>query len=315
MEASIQITENKPSAGLILPFLKSTIPPFIFFTIAAPLKLIQQRLQCSGAILSSGAITSPYIGMFDVAKRVHRQEGLRALWKGNAAFCLEMLIHQTLTFSFIKQFWSPPYGPLSYLSEIAFFNGFDRLSSLIALLVTYPINYASVRLANDVLPKDKKQFNGLIDVFRKTVKSDKIRGLYRGLLVTVAGSSMFIVTEFTLIFGALAYYVVNMDETARKKIESLTFKSPFLEPAGLAGVNLVARVLTFPFNTAAKRMMMTSCEKEKFTWSFDCMSKIRKEEGWRGLFRGFHVSVLYSLVHWFNFAYVYPYVFVAKREE
>ena len=44
------------------------------------------------------------------------------------------------------------------------------------------------RLANDVKGKTgERQFNGLVDVFVKTLKSDGIRGLYRGFTISVVG--------------------------------------------------------------------------------------------------------------------------------
>ena len=44
------------------------------------------------------------------------------------------------------------------------------------------------RLANDVKGKTgERQFNGLVDVFVKTLKSDGIQGLYRGFTISVVG--------------------------------------------------------------------------------------------------------------------------------
>ena len=44
------------------------------------------------------------------------------------------------------------------------------------------------RLANDAKVKGKeRQFNGLIDVYRKTLKSDGIQGLYRGFTISCVG--------------------------------------------------------------------------------------------------------------------------------
>jgi solute carrier family 25 (adenine nucleotide translocator) protein 4/5/6/31 len=58
----------------------------------------------------------------------------------------------------------------------------------IALL--YPLDYARVRLIMDKQSAklgDKKEFNGLIDVYRKTLALDGIRGLYRGFFISFLG--------------------------------------------------------------------------------------------------------------------------------
>lgn len=54
--------------------------------------------------------------------------------------------------------------------------------------LVYPLEYAQTRLANDISTcskVEKRQFNGIIDVFRKTLKSDGIVGLYRGYNTTL----------------------------------------------------------------------------------------------------------------------------------
>ena len=45
-----------------------------------------------------------------------------------------------------------------------------------------------LRLANDAKGKGgERQFNGLIDVYAKTLKSDGIQGLYRGFSISAVG--------------------------------------------------------------------------------------------------------------------------------
>ena len=59
-----------------------------------------------------------------------------------------------------------------------------------SLLFVYSLDYARTRLANDAKAAKKggeRQFNGLIDVYRKTLKSDGIAGLYRGFNISCIG--------------------------------------------------------------------------------------------------------------------------------
>lgn len=52
------------------------------------------------------------------------------------------------------------------------------------------MDYARTRLANDAKASKKggeRQFNGLVDVYRKTLKSDGIAGLYRGFNISCVG--------------------------------------------------------------------------------------------------------------------------------
>jgi hypothetical protein len=73
------------------------------------------------------------------------------------------------------------------------------LSYKFSFLHTYPcpvfdfcnkpiINFFVVRLANDSKGKGgERQFNGLVDVYVKTIKSDGIQGLYRGFVISAVG--------------------------------------------------------------------------------------------------------------------------------
>jgi Mitochondrial carrier protein len=58
------------------------------------------------------------------------------------------------------------------------------------LLFVYSLDYARTRLANDAKSAKgggARQFNGLVDVYRKTLASDGLAGLYRGFVPSVVG--------------------------------------------------------------------------------------------------------------------------------
>ena len=60
-----------------------------------------------------------------------------------------------------------------------------------SLTFVYSLDYARTRLANDSKGAKKgggeRQFNGLVDVYRKTLASDGIAGLYRGFAISCVG--------------------------------------------------------------------------------------------------------------------------------
>lgn len=54
----------------------------------------------------------------------------------------------------------------------------------------YSLDYARTRLANDAKSAKgggARQFNGLVDVYKKTLASDGFAGLYRGFVPSVVG--------------------------------------------------------------------------------------------------------------------------------
>ena len=59
-----------------------------------------------------------------------------------------------------------------------------------SLLFVYSLDYARTRLANDAKSAKKggeRQFNGLFDVYKKTLASDGVAGLYRGFNISCVG--------------------------------------------------------------------------------------------------------------------------------
>ena len=59
-----------------------------------------------------------------------------------------------------------------------------------SLCFVYSLDYARTRLAVDTMMGEKggkRQFTGLVDVYRKTLKTDGIVGLYRGFVISCIG--------------------------------------------------------------------------------------------------------------------------------
>ncbi|KAH7542747.1 hypothetical protein FEM48_Zijuj02G0107600 [Ziziphus jujuba var. spinosa] len=67
-------------------------------------------------------------------------------------------------------------------------------ASASSLLFVYSLDYARTHLANDAKAAKKggeRQFNGLVDVYRKTMKSSDIVGLYRGFNISLLWNERF----------------------------------------------------------------------------------------------------------------------------
>ena len=109
---------------------------------------------------------------------------------GNLANVLRYFPTQALNFAFKDQikavFKTSKDAPqaLKFGTNIAS-GGF---AGTLSLMFVYSLDYARTRLANDAKGKGgERQFNGLIDVYVKTLKSDGIQGLYRGFAISAVG--------------------------------------------------------------------------------------------------------------------------------
>jgi solute carrier family 25 (adenine nucleotide translocator) protein 4/5/6/31 len=59
-----------------------------------------------------------------------------------------------------------------------------------SLCFVYSLDYARTRLANDLKSSKKggaREFNGLLDVYKKTWATDGFVGLYRGFVISFVG--------------------------------------------------------------------------------------------------------------------------------
>ena len=118
--------------------------------------------------------------------------GVLPFWRGNLANCLRYFPTQALNFAFkdqikmvFKQSKNDPYWK-NFSKNIAS----GGVAGALSLCFVYSLDYARTRLANDAKSGSKggeRQFNGLIDVYRKTLKSDGISGLYRGFVISCFG--------------------------------------------------------------------------------------------------------------------------------
>jgi solute carrier family 25 (adenine nucleotide translocator) protein 4/5/6/31 len=83
-----------------------------------------------------------------------------------------------------------PCGWLATLRPVVYVDNTIQAAGATSLLFVYSLDYARTRLANDAKSAKKggeRQFNGLVDVYKKTLASDGIAGLYRGFMPSVTG--------------------------------------------------------------------------------------------------------------------------------
>merc|ERR1719253_2488471 len=141
-------------------------------------------------MLRTGRLDKPYAGVVDCTKRGMATEGIYPFWRGNLANVLRYFLTQALNFAFkdtIKGLFKTSKdapSSLKFATNIASGGAAGTMS----LLFVYSLDYARTRLANDAKGKGgERQFNGLIDVYAKTLKSDGIQGLYRGFVISAVG--------------------------------------------------------------------------------------------------------------------------------
>lgn len=258
-------------------------------------------------MLKSGRLDRKYSGIMDCFKRTVADEGVLSLWRGNTANVIRYFPTQALNFAFRDKF-KKMFGFKKDRDGYAWWMAgnlasggvcssrprrtvksplltkFSQAAGATSLLFVYSLDYARTRLANDAKNAKKggeRQFNGLIDVYRKTLASDGIAGLYRGFMPSVAG----IVVYRGLYFG--------MYDSIKPVILTGPLQNNFVASFLLGWcVTTGAGVASYPLDTIRRRMMMTSGEAVKYKSSFDAAKQIIAKEGVRSLFKGAGANIL-----------------------
>jgi len=259
-------------------------------TAAAPIERVKLLIQNQDEMIKSGRLQNPYKGIVDCFKRVIAEEGFVSLWRGNLANVIRYFPTQALNFAFKDQFkrmFGYNRDKDGYAKWFAGNLASGGAAGAASLTFVYSLDYARTRLANDSKAAKKggeRQFNGLIDVYTKTLKTDGIVGLYRGFNISCVG----IIVYRGLYFG--------MYDSLKPVLLQGNLKDAFLPSFFLGwGITIGAGLASYPIDTIRRRMMMTSGEAVKYKSSYHAFQEIVKKEGTKSLFKGAGANILRAI--------------------
>jgi solute carrier family 25 (adenine nucleotide translocator) protein 4/5/6/31 len=274
-------------SSFLVDFLMGGVSAAVSKTAAAPIERIKLLIQNQDEMIKAGRLDRKYNGITDCFKRTIADEGTVALWRGNTANVIRYFPTQALNFAFrdkFKAMFGYKKDRDGYAKWMAGNLASGGAAGATSLLFVYSLDYARTRLANDAKSAKKggeRQFNGLIDVYKKTLASDGISGLYRGFGPSVLG----IVVYRGLYFG--------MYDSLKPVLLTGKLEGNFLASFALGwGVTTGAGIASYPLDTVRRRMMMTSGEAVKYKSSLDAFGQIVKTEGVKSLFKGAGANIL-----------------------
>ncbi|GJT45172.1 ADP,ATP carrier protein, mitochondrial [Tanacetum coccineum] len=173
-----QAPSEKGLAGFAVDFLMGGVSAGVSKT-AAPIERVKLLIQNQDEMIKTGSLSQPYKGIGDCFSRTIKDEGFVALWRGNTANVIHYFPTQALNFAFkdyFKSLHNFKKDRDGYWKWFAGNLGSGGAAGASSLLFVYSLDYARTRLANDAKAAKKggeRQFNGLVDVYKKTLKSDE----------------------------------------------------------------------------------------------------------------------------------------------
>jgi len=282
-------TKESNALNFVIDFFMGGVSAAISKTAAAPIERVKLLIQNQDEMIKTGRLASPYKGIGDCFSRVIKEEGFAAMWRGNLANVIRYFPTQALNFAFkdhFKRMFGFDKNKDGYWVWFAGNLASGGAAGASSLLFVYSLDYARTRLANDNKSAKKggsRQFNGLVDVYRQTLKSDGIAGLYRGFVISCVG---------IIVYRGLYFGVYDSVKPLLPKQYQNNFLVSFM--LGWA-ITIGAGLASYPLDTIRRRMMMTSGEAVKYTSSIQCANQIMAKEGVSSFFKGAGANILRAI--------------------
>lgn len=205
-------------------------------------------------------------------KDVIRKEGFRGLWKGNLSNCVRIFPQMAVnyaTFNYVNVVFE------SYIENKQvnhFLSG--AVAGMVAMTSVYPLENIRSRLS---LQTNNNHYSGIIDVFRKT----PLPQLYNGLRMSLIGFAPYNALNF-MFYNAYNSHINDL----MKEYWFYNQTAVHLIAGGLSGISAVT--ITYPTDLIRRRLQIQGFDKSvpKYEGIVDCVGKIVRSEGARGLYRG-----------------------------
>jgi len=266
-------------------FIAGGISAAISKTAVAPIERVKLLLQVQH-VSKQIAVDQRYKGIIDCFVRIPKEQGFLAFWRGNLANVIRYFPTQALNFAFKDKYKQVFLGGVNKNEQfMRYFLGnlaSGGAAGATSLCFVYPLDFARTRLAADVGKAGAtREFTGLGNCLSSIYKSDGLVGLYRGFGVSVQG----------IIIYRAAYF--GFFDTAKGMLPDPK-NTPFLISWAIAQtVTTVAGIISYPFDTVRRRMMMQSGRADKmYKNTIDCWRKIYQSEGGNAFFKGAFSNVL-----------------------
>nr|XP_023895102.1 ADP,ATP carrier protein 3, mitochondrial-like [Quercus suber] len=247
------LEKHKSASRTSLIYL-SLLP--LFGMLTAPIGRVKLLIQCQYEMIKSGRLPKPYKGIVNCFARTISNEGFISLWRGYIPGAISDVSFRVINFGLnnyfqtVTIFQKDKDGYWKWLLGRLAVGNFANLATH---FVVYPLDYAQTCLANDIKTNNKieeRQFKGLIDVYKNTIRSDGFAGLYRGFAISCCNSLL----STGVYFGIHVIFRPFMLLWVRSQED-------FLASSVMAvGVAVCQKMATYPLDTVNRRMMMTSGE-------------------------------------------------------
>lgn len=246
-----------------------------------PVSVVKTRLQ----VASKDAAER---NAFAVVRGLLRTDGIPGLYKGfgtviTGAVPARIIFLTALETTKVAAFKMVEPLKLSEPTQAAIANGLGGMTaSLFSQAVFVPIDVVSQKLMVQGYSGHTK-YSGGLDVVRKVLRADGIRGLYRGFglsIMTYSPSS----AVWWASYGSSQRFIWRILDNGDSKEAPSEGKIVLVQAAGGIIAGATASCMTTPLDTIKTRLQVMGHEKGHN--ARQVIKSLIKDEGWKGFYRG-----------------------------
>ncbi|KAL4570067.1 hypothetical protein LXL04_025718 [Taraxacum kok-saghyz] len=278
-------------------------------TVTSPLDVIKIRFQVQLEPTTSFALrsknvygASKYTGMAQASKDIFREEGLSGFWRGNVPALLMVMPYTAIQFMVLHKVKTFASGSSKsedhiHLSPyLSFMSG--ALAGCAATVGSYPFDLLRTILASQGEPKI---YPNMRSAFVDIINTRGFRGLYAGLSPTLVEIIPYAGLQFgtydTFKRWTMAWNIRGLSDPTWAE-ESLSSFQLFL--CGIAAGSC-AKAVCHPLDVVKKRFQIEGLrrhprygrvEVKAYRNMYDGLSRIMRNEGWAGLYKGIVPSIV-----------------------
>lgn len=237
-------------------------------TVTHPIETVKARMQISSEVGRQNK--GNYSGIGSTIKSIYANEGLPGLYKGIKPAYARELVYSSLRLGLyepFKKFWKAEGKNVPFWKK--FISGSS--AGLVAACAANPVDFLKIRMQN------WEGENRSVSWHIKTVMSEAgIIGFYRGVQITMIRA---------MIINGTKLSTYDTIKTSLKKIgykDGLNLQFACSMTAGLLMASVSA-----PFDLARTRVFSQDPKNRKYKGLIDCLVKTVKNEGPKGLYKGF----------------------------
>ncbi|KAI3429728.1 hypothetical protein D9Q98_010043 [Chlorella vulgaris] len=268
--------------------------------VVGPLDVLKIRFQVQLEPIGLGGLPSKYTSMRQALVTIVKEEGVKGLWRGTVPGQLLTVPYTAVQFVALQQcrHLAQQYGVHDkprLQTAMPFLSG--AVAGAAATIASYPFDLLRTTLAAQGEPA---VYRSMTEAARGIVKQNGVRGLYRGLGVTV----LEIMPYAALQFGLFDAFNKACDR-ARARMDPARADDPAsglqIFACGLAA-GMLAKLATHPLDVAKKRFQVAGLQRsvsygqrvtpEAVRTLKQVVHDIAVKEGLPGLFKGAMPSII-----------------------